>query len=200
MNLPDAGWPDVLLVAGPAASGKTVLATALAGAAGYVLLDLDQVTGPLTEAALALVGETPDALDRAGPGRDLRAARYACLTGAAAANLDAGHRVVVVAPFTAECADPIAFDALRVSLGQDARRRVVLVYLDAPPSLLGERLARRAAPRDRAKLTAVDQPVTRVPRVPHLRVDGTRTVDAQIEELLAHLGPMRTTPTRSPRC
>ncbi len=200
MNAPGAGWPDALLVAGPAASGKTVLATALAAAAGYVLFDLDQVTGPLTDAALALVGETPDALDRAGPGRDLRRARYACLTGAAAANLDAGHRVVVAAPFSAECADPAAFAALCAALGQDVGRRVMLVYLETPAPLLGERLARRNAPRDRAKLRADDRPVPPAPRVPHLRVDATRAVDAQIEELSARLGPIRTAPTESPRC
>lgn len=195
-------WPAAVLLAGAAGSGKTTLASALAAAAGYVLFDLDQVTGALSAAALALLGESADALDRSA-GSALRAGRYASLADAAAANLSLGHRVILAAPFTAECREAAALAALRTRLaaGSPAAADAVLVYLDTPAALRRARLAQRGAARDRAKIAKGDRLAEpERPKVSHVRVDGALETAAQLGALVAALRPPATCPSRSSTC
>ncbi|HVC25473.1 MAG TPA: AAA family ATPase [Acidimicrobiales bacterium] len=177
-----------VVVSGPPGSGKTTFATALARAARLVLLDLDDVAGPLTAAALALCGATEAALDDGELGTALRDARYASLLATAESNLGLGLGVVTVAPFTRERSSSEAWDELARHLGHDA----ALCYLDCPVPLLLERLERRAAPRDAAKLasTAAYAAVAlSVPPVaPHLRIDATAPLDIQVGRAIEALG------------
>jgi predicted kinase len=187
-------------VAGPAACGKTTFATALARRLRYALFDLDQVTGPLSAAALSLLGRAEHAFDEAGPGQELREARYASLLDAARANVAIGRGVVVAAPFTRELAGPSAWRDLVARLTGRAPApvagagpaSVALVFLECPRSVVLERLRARGAARDRLKLEdpgAVEQLVTDAPpRVPHLVVDGTIATEDQVERALAGLG------------
>ncbi|MHB1782065.1 MAG: AAA family ATPase [Acidimicrobiales bacterium] len=188
--------PRAVVVSGPAGSGKTTFATSLASEIGFVLLDLDDVTGPLTAAALALAGAEPDALDGDSAGAGLREARYACLLGTAAANLAVGRGVVVVAPFTRERASIDAWEGVVDALGARARsggrEAVALCYLDCPPDLLLERLASRRARRDRAK---IDRPelvrasaLGGTPVVAHVRVDAASSLGHQVRDAVAELG------------
>lgn len=181
-------WPAAVLVAGPAGSGKTTLASAIADAAGHVLLDLDAVTGALTRAALELCGVGEDALDRPGPGRALRAGRYGSLVDTAVSNLGLGWGVVLAAPFTAECTDAGRYAALAARLATAATPAgappcgdVALVYVDTPAPLRRERLARRAAPRDAAKLAEGRLPASSPPACDHLRIDGATPISAQLD-------------------
>ena len=91
--------PAAVIVSGPPASGKTTLATALASALHYAIMDLDTVTGPLTRAALRAATGDETAIDSTAAVA-LRTPRYETLIDLAAANLAAGIGVVIAAPFT----------------------------------------------------------------------------------------------------
>ena len=80
-----------LLVSGPPASGKTTLARAVAERIGACLLDLDVVTGALTESIGKLVGQQRIWTRRRSPVTCARA-RYECLLAAAEDNLRMGLR------------------------------------------------------------------------------------------------------------
>jgi predicted kinase len=182
----------VLIVAGPAASGKTTFATSLAFRLSYSLFDLDQVTGPLVSYVLASRGEPAHALDE-GPGTALRDARYASLLSAASANISLGRHVVIAAPFTKEIADPEVWESLLetwVRRANSTRRhsvRVELVYLECPEPVLRERLARRDEARDLLKIGGAVKSRGAVPTVAFHAVDGSSDTEEQIDALLSRL-------------
>ncbi|MGA2009660.1 MAG: ATP-binding protein [Solirubrobacteraceae bacterium] len=187
-----------VVVTGPPASGKTTLATALASALGYAIVDLDTVTGPLTRLALALLGATEDAIDGPAGGR-LRAPRYDALIDVAAANLRAGIGVVLAAPFSEERADPGRWDALARRLAPAQPDRVALLYLDVPPSVLRSRLQARDAARDAGKLSSPAGTAGAPRLVPGAAVlDGTRNLSEQLAAALDVLGTRGGPVTREP--
>ena len=162
------------VVAGPAGSGKSTLGRALAHARGAVLLDLDTATNPLLDAVIA------DTFWGAGHWNEpqhrevVRPARYAVLRSLAGDQvLD---ELVLVAPFTAELGGGPAWEALVHAVSP---RPVRVVWLDATPELLRDRLAGRADPRDRHAL-----PGAAPPAVPHLRVDAAAPTDDQVRTVL----------------
>lgn len=179
-----ARTPPAVIVSGPPASGKTTLATALASALHYAIMDLDTVTGPLTRAALRNSGGDETAIDSAA-GAALRASRYESLLDVAAANLAVGIGVVIAAPFTAERVSPALIEGVARRLGSD----VALLYIDAPDDVVRARLESRNAARDRVKLSrAADQasPAALVPQA--IVIDGRVAVDEQVAEALHALG------------
>lgn len=163
----------VWAVAGPAASGKTTLARALATRLDAVLLDLDTVTNPLLEALagdLAPGGHWND--PRLRP--KVRPARYAALLAVAADQVT--HDVVLVAPFTAELRGGPEWAALLAAVSPAVPR---VVWLDGSPALLAARREARGEPRDRFEPAPREQP-----RVPHQRLDAAATTGAQLAALL----------------
>jgi predicted kinase len=189
-----------LVVAGPPAAGKTTLATRLAATLGWVIADLDAVTGALTAAALRLVGGDQSAIDGA-EGRRIRAARYEALLSVAAANLEIGLGVVVSGPFSAELADSERWQAVARRLeATPMRPAVTLVYVDCPPELRLQRLLIRGAARDRTKPTAAHICPPPAPEVASLVVDASRPLDEQVDRVLAALIAPATTDAGSPRC
>lgn len=179
---------NVLIVAGPAASGKTTFATCLASRLSYGLFDLDQVTGPLVEHCLALLGQPHHALDEA-LGRSLRAPRYESLVSVARANIALGHHAVIAAPFSREIQSPDEWRDL-VTRWSSRSVRTELVVVSCPPSVLRERLARRGEPRDLLKIDAATVPSYPTPRVDFHPVDGTADPEHEVVRLLRalHLG------------
>ncbi|WP_243795214.1 AAA family ATPase [Saccharopolyspora gloriosae] len=172
--------PLAVFVSGAPASGKTTLAGALAERLGAALLDLDVVTGPLT----TLLGEVSGAgaaPDHPWMREHARGARYESLLGTALDTLRAGTSAVLVAPFTAERADPRRWEATaeRVrAVGADP----LLVWVDCPPELIVSRMRHRAAARD-ANKPAEPAARTEPPTTPHVRVDATRPIAEQLAEL-----------------
>src|SRR3954469_10128363 len=97
------------VVAGAAAAGKSVLGAAVARHVRAALLDQDVLTGPLTAVVAGLVGAPPGDLDDPRVRAATRTATYQALVATAAGCLGAGVPTVLVAPFTAERADPGAW-------------------------------------------------------------------------------------------
>jgi predicted kinase len=174
-----------VLIGGPPATGKSTLAAALAPRLGAALLDLDVATGPLTRVVSELAG-VHDLDDPALAGLT-RAARYDTLLGLAAANLQAGRPVVLVAPFTAERAQPAAWAAVADRLAIVP----VMVWLHLPPDELVRRLTLRSLARDESKIADPAAFLTGLdlgpPAVPHLALDAARPLGSLVRSVLDHL-------------
>ncbi len=185
----DAAVPVVLLTGAPG-TGKSTVGRLVAGRLGAALLDQDVATQPLVDVVRRLV-DIED-LDDARLGNLTRAARYEVLAALAVDNLSAGVPVVLVAPYTAERADPQAWEALRSRLAA-AGGAPLLVWLSLEPAEIVRRLRERGAGRDRAKL--LDERryadrlarLTAAPSVPHLPVPADlpphRLVDRVLDAL-----------------
>jgi predicted kinase len=182
-----ANRPPAVLISGPPASGKSTLAAAVAAGLRAALLDQDVLTGALTEVVGTLVGT--DDLDDPELAGLTRTARYEAVIATAEHTLRAGTPVVLVAPFTAERADPAAWQAVRDRLAA-AGGRPVLVWLRLPTGELVRRLRSRGAERDRGKLADPDAFAGRElnpPVVEHVPVDATAGLEQQLEDVLSAL-------------
>jgi predicted kinase len=197
--------PAAVIVSGPAASGKTTLATALASALHYAIMDLDTVTGPLTRNALLATAHDEAAIDSPA-GIALRATRYETLLDVAAANLAVGIGVVIAAPFTSERSSRERFrEVLRRLTPEHPDARVALLYIDTPHDVVRARLEARGAARDQAKLSQTARPTTSAPElVPEaLVIDGTQPPAAQLAQALGVLsrpGQVHGNPRRATTC
>ncbi len=162
------------LVAGPAGVGKSTLGRALARRTGAVLLDLDTATNPLLDLLFA---------DRAGHWNDdvnravVRPARYAVLRDLARAQVDLGHDVVLVAPWTLELAGGPEWQALLAAV---APARPTPLWLTAPADVIDARKLARREPRDRA---AYARDPAR-PAIDHLVVDAQLPTEQQVDLVL----------------
>jgi predicted kinase len=175
-----------VLVGGSPATGKSTLAAALAPRLDAALLDLDVATGPLTRVVSSLAGvHDLDDPVLAGLTRD---ARYDTLLSLAGANLRAGRPVVLVAPFSAERAQPSAWAATARRIDAD----LVMVWLHLPPEELIRRLTRRALARDENKIRDPASFLTGLdlapPAVPHLALDAREPTAVLVRAVLDHLG------------
>lgn len=178
--------PLAVFVGGPPASGKTTLAEALAPALRAVVLDLDVVTGPLTDLVLRLTGAAD--LSEPAVAELTREPRYRTLLSIAEQVARAGASSVVVAPFGAER------DAARwaETVGRlQPFADPCLVWLTLAPEQLAGRLAARSAPRDVVKLrdparfaAGVD---VSVPSAPHLRLDAARPISDLVAAVIRHV-------------
>ena len=105
----------------------------------------------------------------------VRSARYECLVGAAQECLRVGAPVVLVAPFTSERRDPMAWTRLAGRLSE-AGGEPHLVWLRISPEELSQRLRARGAGRDHGKLQDLAAYVSSVdlspPEATHLVVDA----------------------------
>jgi predicted kinase len=177
--------PAAVLIGGPPATGKSTLAAALAPHLGAAILDLDVATAPLTRVVSGLIGvHDLDDPVLAGLTRD---ARYDTLLGLADANLRAGRPVVLVAPFSAERAQPAAWAATARRLAADP----TMIWLHLPPGELIQRLTQRALARDENKIRDPASFLTGLnlepPVVPHLALDASQPTAVLVRSVLDHL-------------
>jgi predicted kinase len=175
-----------LVVCGPPASGKSTLARALASRLSAALFDQDVLTGPLTSVVAQLLGS--DDLDNPALADATRAARYETLAAGAEENLQIGRAVVLVAPYSTERRDPVAWKRLAERLS-GAGGLATLVWLRVTGEELLARMSERAADRDRDKLADRAAYAARTdlsePIVPHIAVDATAGVEEQCALVLA---------------
>ena len=164
----------VVVVAGPAGAGKSTLGRALAAEMRAALLDLDDLTNPVLDAAWDGPGHWNDPEHRAV----VRPARYAALRAAAAAQVASGVNVVLVAPFTAELAGGDEWAALTAAISP---AEPFVVWIDAPPGVLAARVRERGDVRD----SGAESNPAAAPAIPHLRVDGTLSTTDLVAEVRA---------------
>lgn len=137
----------VILVCGPAGAGKTTYAKKLADQLGAVLLDSDQVSQRLIEAALALAGLPTGDRDSPAYKQAFREPVYETLFDLAQEHRPRGP-VVLAGPFTREARDPDWADHLQSRL----LGPVEIHFVWCDPSKRQKRLKKRGLLRDVAKL------------------------------------------------
>jgi predicted kinase len=181
-----------VVVAGPPASGKSTVGRALAREIGAALLDLDTATAPLVAVLSGVLGVRD--LDDPRLGGPTRAARYETLLALAEDSLAVRTPVVLVAPFTAECRDRAAWQAVETRLAV-AGGLPTLVWLHLDPDVVVRRLLARGAERDAAKVAepaAFRRRITGAePLAPHVTVAADRPVQALVADLVAALALQR---------
>jgi predicted kinase len=178
--------PLAVLVCGAPGSGKSTVGALMARRLSAALLDLDTATSSLTAVISALQGT--DDLDDPELSRLTRAARYETITRLAEDNLAAGVSAVMVAPFTAERREPLAWETLRRRL-EDVGSSVTMVWLRISADEVHARIEQRGAGRDRAKLSG-DWPGNLdlgPPAVPHIEADALLSPACITEKVLSTL-------------
>lgn len=183
----------IVVVAGPAGSGKTTLGRALAGALGLPLLDLDTITNPVLDGITPLLGVDGGAVhwNDASRRSTIRPARYAALLATLADQRDVGVGAVLVAPFTAELQGGAEWEALVTAAGAPPK----MVWLRADAATLAGRRAQRSADRD---AHIVDAPVDQEPAVPHLMIEAALSTSQQLASVKRALGLGRTIAASAP--
>jgi predicted kinase len=180
--------PPAVLLSGAPASGKTTLSHLLAREMRAAVIGQDVATGPFVDVVQRLVGV--DDLDDPRLTGLTREPRYRVMLDLAVDNLAAGMPVVLVAPFTAERADPAAWSATHDRLAA-AGGAPLLVWLRLEPGEVLRRLRERGAARDAAKLADEAAYLARLaatacapPVVPHLAIDATRPPDELVRVVI----------------
>lgn len=144
--------PQVVLIGGYAGSGKTELGRIITRTTGWPILDKDTLTRPVVEAALELLGESPNDRESETYLTVVRPTEYEALISAMTENVECGASVVVTAPFLREFNDHAWLDrvaATCTSLGAEVS--FVWVYCDADS--MRTYLRHRGAARDAGKLS-----------------------------------------------
>jgi sugar-phosphatase len=180
----------IIVVAGPAGSGKSTLGLQLARLLRVPFLDLDTLTNPLLDQLTQAVLDGrhwnhPELRDI------IRPARYAALLAAVADQVRAHSGAVVVAPFTLELKGGPEWDRLVSASGGPPH----VVWLRAAGELLAERRGVRGVDRD---AYIVDASGGAAPSVPHLAVDASLSIAQQLAAVSRSLSVGRRLPADSP--
>lgn len=152
----------VVVVAGPAGSGKTTASRLLARQLRAVHLDKDALTRPLLEVALRSAGIPAGDRESDFYVTECRTAEYETLTSTALDVVTGGLSVVLDAPFGSELASESWWTWFA---GEVATRgaRVSAVLMRTSPELWRTRIEARGAERDRGKLAAWEEFCALVP-------------------------------------
>ena len=117
---------------------------------GAALVDKDTLEWPLANAALVAGGEAADAHDCELYTKTLKAAAYETCLRIAEQNCRCGVDVVLVAPFTSQCARAEWVEELERRFGAD----VALAWVTADPERLRARKVARGSARDAVDLAS----------------------------------------------
>lgn len=170
----------LLAIGGPAGSGKTTLANALARELKVPHLDFDDVTLPVVHTGRERL---PDLTEAQLLG-ELRAERYSLLARATGEAVLAGQRrLIVSAPFTTEAVNLRAWTNWRLSLGVDIA--TVFVWLVLDPETRRARMQTRGSSRD-AELLASGEPLPAAvfPSISAVLVEASRPIAEQVSTVL----------------
>ncbi|WP_344135978.1 AAA family ATPase, partial [Luedemannella flava] len=144
--------PNVVMIGGYAGSGKSELGRILVRETGWPMLDKDSLTRPVVEAALELLGRSPNDRESDLYTTQLRPREYEALATATAENVECGNSAIVTAPFVREFADRAWLAKTQASYAaMNATTTFVWVYCDA--ASMQTYIRRRGAARDSAKLS-----------------------------------------------
>jgi DNA-binding transcriptional regulator YhcF (GntR family) len=183
--------PHVVLVGGYAGSGKTHLGRVLARETGWPMLDKDTLTRPILEAALEVIGESPNDRESERYLDLMRPREYEATMAAAHENVECGNSAIVTAPFLREFNDVAWFSRTTATFAaMNATTTIVWVYCDV--ATMHTYIRHRGAARDTAKLgnwngylDSIDTEFR--PPVPHIVIDNCASstpLQAQAVDLL----------------
>lgn len=168
--------PRVLFVGGYAGSGKTELGRIFARQTGWSMLDKDTLTRPILEAALEMIGLSPNDRESETYLTKMRPREYEALMAAANENVSCGNSAIITAPFIREFRDQAWMDRVYATFGAlGADTSFIWVYCDA--NSMNGYIRHRGAARDGAKLADWDGYVATIdldfrPLGPHHVVDN----------------------------
>jgi predicted kinase len=181
--------PAALLIAGPPASGKSMVGASLARTLGAALIDLDVATEPLLGVIGSLVNV--DDIDDPRLATLTRDDRYETITRLAEDNLRVGNTVLLVAPFTAERKNLHAWEELVDRLHRAADGSVTMIWLYLSREELLQRMRARGANRDEPKLSSeqrfIDQVDLGPPVGPHIPIHAVGSVDQIVRSIVMQL-------------
>jgi predicted kinase len=165
----------VLQMAGESGSGKSTVARAVGKATGAVVIDKDDITGPLIEEGVLEPGG-------GGPG-------YAVVFRLAETAMEQGFSVILDNPGFWEA---IIDRGRQLAERHDAAYRVVRCHCpdrDAQKTRLSGPGRQAGQPQNLAELEAsISRPgVMLVPKEPHLEVDTTRPLETCVAQVLEYL-------------
>lgn len=188
MGTPDAR-PAALLIAGPPASGKSMVGASLARTLGAALIDLDVATESLLSVIESLVNV--DDIDDPRLATLTRAERYETITRLAEDNLRVGNTVLLVAPFTEERKSLHAWEELVHRLKRAAGGDVTMIWLYLSREELLQRMRNRGAERDETKLSKeqrfIDQVELGPPVGPHIPIHAVGSVEQIVASIVRQL-------------
>ena len=164
--------PQVLLIGGYAGSGKTELGRMLARETGWPILDKDTLTRSVVEAALEILGQSPNDRESDVYLELVRPREYEALMAAADENVQCGNSVIVTAPFLREFAD-LSWVNRTSAANREMNATTTLVWVYCDEDSMHTYIRRRGAARDAAKLN--DWPAY------------LRTVDTMFRPAAAHV-------------
>ncbi|KLL12313.1 ATPase [Protofrankia coriariae] len=176
----------MVLVAGFAGSGKTEFARFVSEITGWMLLDKDTVSRPLTESLLLSLGADPNDRQTAIYRDKVRPLEYRCLFDAVFDNLQLGISTVVTAPFLQEVASEPWLQRLKsrcVKRGAE----IAVVWMRCDVDSMRDYLETRDAARDSWKLSYWDEYVASInldqrPVCTHFVVDNGRHAKTSLAE------------------
>lgn len=171
--------PSLVIVAGPAGSGKTTTADALSRLLEAPHVDFDVVTSDVVADYRARHPE----LDEARLLLEARPARYSAFARAVATALGQHPLVIASAPLTSHVASGPAWQAWIEEL--PAGTGITLAWLDPGPDERLARMRRRGSERDAPLLARGAVPSVPPPAVPHVLIDVSGPPQAPAEALAA---------------
>lgn len=148
--------PQVILIGGYAGSGKTELGRIMARETGWPMLDKDTLTRPVVEAALEVLGQSPNDRESATYLEKVRPREYEALAAAATENVECGNSAIVTAPFLREFKDS-NWVAKTVARYSDLGASTTLVWVYCDLASMHTYIRHRGAARDAVKLASWDK-------------------------------------------
>ena len=158
--------PQLLVIAGPAGSGKTTTAEALAQLVGAPHVDFDTATAAFVDAQRSMHPDRTEAELLAV----LRDERYRVFAAAVAAMLETHAVVIASAPFTSHVQNETAWGHW-LDLLPNATD-VTLCWLHLDPSDRLNRMTARGSERDAALIASGSAPAVALPAIRHVLIDA----------------------------
>ncbi|KDN23924.1 GntR family transcriptional regulator [Amycolatopsis rifamycinica] len=174
---PKPSSPQVLVVGGYAGSGKTELGRIVARETGWPMLDKDTLTRPVVEAALELLGLSPNDRESDMYVNKIRPREYEALISAMTENVQCGNSAIVTAPFVKEFSDPAWAERIQATCAaMGAKVSFAWVFCDA--DTMHTYVRHRGAARDAQKLANWDDYIAGIdlelrPPAPHVVIDNS---------------------------
>jgi cytidylate kinase len=169
----------LLVIAGPAGSGKTTLADEFAAEHQVPHLDFDIETAAFVDGqrALNIDADEAELLLR------VKAERYRIFAAAVSLALQGSDLVVATAPFTTHLQSLAAWDSWISQL--PAQTAITVAWIVISPELRLSRMRQRGSNRDSPVINSGAPPAVAPPRVPHAEVPADQPIAAALAQLSA---------------